>query len=453
MSESLKTENIFVLSWPMMVSQLAITATIFIDYLFLSYLSVTYVAVVSQVGTLVFLGLAIAPAVFTTGIAVSGQYMGANKHDKVVPIYMFTVALGVCMGILVFLLIWANHDLFGSVLGLNDELNSISSRYFYVIAWYFIFMGPMVAYSAICASKGETFWIMVISVASTVFNALLNFVLIFWFKMDLEGVIFGTVLTSFFALLGYIYIVHVVLKVRFVSTPLGVFRELVQPIRRVAIPSVIEPVSYASQQIALSLVIIGLGVEAMAAHGFTHRLISFPIMVIISLGSGVQILLGHYMGQKAFGKVNQVFWKGIRLSVLIAFVPTVCFWLFSDQFFSIFTSDNKIIQVATFLLLVSLIGEPAKAINVMAGGALRTVGDGKFSATMTLIFIWGLIPIILFLDANWVLTIGLVWILLTSDELIRSIINLWRWHTGHWKNKGLVKEDNEDFVVAQEAAS
>ena len=106
--------------------------------------------------------------------------------------------------------------------------------------------------------------------------------------------------------------------------------------------------------------------------------------------------------------------------------------------FYIFTTIPRI-SLSIPLLFVALVLEPVRAVNVLGGVALKTVGDGRVSVVVSLIFMWGLVPVLI---ACVALGGGLisVWVSLLADEVIRAIINIWRWRSGRWMGKRVIDE-------------
>jgi Na+-driven multidrug efflux pump len=110
---------------------------------------------------------------------------------------------------------------------------------------------------------------------------------------------------------------------------------------------------------------------------------------------------------------------------------------FHRQFLGIFTSNETIIDTGFWILVIALFMEPIRSINILSGVALKTVGDGKFSVIIGLLFMWGVVPVIIFVSNLGMGIIGL-WLCLLADETIRAGINLWRWNSGKWAGKRVI---------------
>ena len=104
-----------------------------------------------------------------------------------------------------------------------------------------------------------------------------------------------------------------------------------------------------------------------------------------------------------------------------------------------FTANEAIKHLGKALLLIAVFYEPARAVNIIGGSALKTVGDARFPLVVGNAFIWGILPVVYVVNRVWGLTIVGFWLFFGADEIIRAGINLWRWRTGRWKSMGIAQ--------------
>ncbi|HTO02684.1 MAG TPA: MATE family efflux transporter, partial [Opitutus sp.] len=212
---------------------------------------------------------------------------------------------------------------------------------------------------------------------------------------------------------------------------------VLRPMLRIGIPNALEPFSYSVQQIILSKMIIGLGVVSMAANSYSGRAQMFQITFAVSLALGCQILMAHWMGAGRFVDVDRLYWRMIRWGTFVAAVYACTLWILGDWVLGIFTTDPAVKRLGQTLLLIAAVFEPARAVNIIGGFGLKTVGDARFPMVVAIIFIWGILPVVWIVDHFWQLTLVGFWLFFAVDEIIRAGINLWRWRTGKWKHMGI----------------
>jgi len=437
---ALRTESLFQLTWPIFLQQTTQGFVILIDFWFFSHLSDQIAATVGQLLPIVWMGAFVIPSFAGAGVAVASQYMGARQFDRVIPAYMMNVTCTAAMGLtFAFLLrLLASH--IGRWMGLPPALNAIGTTYLSTISIYFVFLGVLVAYNAVLSSRGMTNWLMFTSMTVAGVNVTLAALFVLVFHWGLRGVVSASIIGAATATGIAIWLVHGRLRVRFFlrgagQAMLGVLR----PMLRIGISNGFEPFSYTTQQIALATMIIPLGVDAMAASAYAARAQMFQIMFSVSLALGSQILMAHWTGARRFDDVDRLYWRVVRRAMFVAGAYALTAWLFARPVLGVFTQDPAIIRLGMTLLAISVCYEPARAVNIIGGSVLKAVGDARFPMVISIVFIWGIVPVVIAINHAWPLTIAGFWICFAADEIIRAGINLWRWRTGRWQSMGIAR--------------
>ncbi|WP_020407932.1 MATE family efflux transporter [Hahella ganghwensis] len=456
MTHELRSHNLWVLSWPIFVEEITGGLVFLADAFFLSRISDEVAATVGVLLPVLLLGFFIIPMFTTAGTSVASQYIGARQHQYVLPTYMANVGLSSLLGLLMFLggFLYADH--IGTWLGMTPELNEHSSIYLMVVSFSFFFVAVRFSYASILASKGMTHWNMATALVTNLLNVLLNaaFFLGWWGipKLGLFGIALATSVSFFVGAVLLMWVVHGPMKIHFRLKGMGEpIRKVLRPILKIGIPSAVEPLSYTIQQIIVSVVVIQLGLAAMGANTYVLRILVVEITFAFALGAGSQILMAHYMGADRFGDVNRIFWKSIAAATGFAAINLLLYVGIYEQVLSTFTDNPEIMELAKWMLVAGILMEPARAVNIIAGMALKGVGDARFSALSSMIFMWAVIPFIFWVGIDFGYGMLGVWLCSTVDESIRAVINLWRWNTGKWRSKGIrdrnVSDDGNEGLV------
>ncbi len=412
------------------------------DIWFLSHISDEVAASVGMVGAILTLGYFVLPQFTSAGGSVAAQYLGAKKDEYATPTYVATLVLGLVLGGLLTLGIGLGAGNLGTWLGLDPAGNEYSRQYLSVIAFNFIVVGLRSSYWAILSANTLTKWNMASAIVTDVLNILLCYLFINGGgpipKLGISGVALATLLAYLTGFGVYFYLVHFRLRVSFgLKKWVGKIRQVWGPILRVGLPSAMEPFSWTVQNFVVSIIIIHLGVPAMSANTYVLRLIFLDLTASWALTSAGQIIISHQFGARNLDEVHKTYLRIVRYSMIFAFVNLLLYLAFSDALLSIFTHDPQIKQIAFWLLFLSVFIEPIRAINILGGIALKTVGDGRFSVTMAMVFMWGLIPVLL-LASLWGWGIVGFWCCLLFDETVRAALNLWRWLQGKWRKNSVI---------------
>jgi Na+-driven multidrug efflux pump len=256
--------------------------------------------------------------------------------------------------------------------------------------------------------------------------------------LGVRGVALATLLAYLTGLAMLMFLVHRRLGVSFrIPQVVARVRAVLGPILRVGVPSALEPFSYTVQSFVVSVLIIALGLHAMAANTYMQRLIFLDMSVTWSLTAAGQIVMSHLLGAGRLDEVRRTYWRVLGISAVFAFANMALFLVFHDAVLGIFTADAGIKRIGFWLLFVSLFTEPIRAANILGGVALKTVGDGRFSLAVGVAFMWGVIPVIILSNALGWGVIGL-YVVLLADETVRAAINVVRWARESWVGKAVI---------------
>jgi len=439
---TLRTESLFQLAWPIFLQNATHSVVVLVDMWFFAHLSDRIAGTVGAVIPIIWVGAFVIPVFAGTGVSVASQYMGARRFDKVVPTYMMNLCCTATMGGLFGLGVWLYSGEIGGWMGLTADLQPIASTYLGGMSVYFFFMGVLVAYNAVLSSRGMTQWLMYNSFVVATVNLALASLFVLGFGWGMRGVVTASCISVATALLLSMRWVHVRLGIRFhlkgaVRDMLGVVR----PMMRIGVSNALEPFSYSVQQILVSTIVISLGVTSMASHNYAGRAQMFQVTFAVTLALASQILMGHWMGARRFEDVDRLFWKVVRATTTTALLYATVVWFFGERVIGIFTSDPEMIALGRSLLLVAVFYEPARAVNIVSGFALKTVGDARFPLIIGMAFIWGILPVIFAVNSFHPLNLVGLWMFFAADEIIRAFINLWRWRSGKWRGMGITAVD------------
>jgi Na+-driven multidrug efflux pump len=78
--------------------------------------------------------------------------------------------------------------------------------------------------------------------------------------------------------------------------------------------------------------------------------------------------------------------------------------------------------------------EAGRAANIVAGGALRSTGDSRFTAVLGSSLMWLVgVPAAYALSTRLGLGLAGIWTAMALDEGVRGVMNFLRWRAGHWR--------------------
>jgi len=428
------------LTWPLFISLSLSLSLIFTDAFFLSRISDAAAGAAGALNPLLGATVVLFSAIGQAGASVAGRLLGARRFSELPATYLALLVFNLAAGIVVSALLFTLHPYLPGWLGLRGASEAYGKTYLGVLGSFQFLKAVQLAYGNVLNSRGETRWVMIEAVATNVTNISLNTAMArgLWGlpRPSVAAVTGATVISLAFGMLFTIAVVHLKLGIRF---PLRIsFRHLqerLKPILHIGLPSATEPISYQTAQVVINLFVISYGATALAARTYVSSFISIStILWSIALGIGTQIAVSHRVGAGKFEEANRELHRALVLAIGGNLLIAILLAVFQRRLLGLLTQDAEILRLASPLFGIAIVGEMGRAVNIVAGGALRSSGDARFSAVVGGSMMWGIGVSAAFVFGS-VLGFGLtgIWIGMALDETTRGIVNYLRWRTGRWR--------------------
>jgi len=428
------------LTWPLFISLSLSLSLIFTDAFFLSRISDAAAGAAGALNPLLGATLVLFSSIGQAGASVAGRMLGARRHGELPATYLALLAFNFSAGVLVSGLLFLLHPYLPGWLGLRGASEGYGKTYLAVLGGFQFLKAIQIAYGNVLNSRGETRWVMIEAVATNATNISLNAAMAkgLWGLPvpSVAAVTFATVISLAFGMLFTIAVVHLKLRIRF---PLRIsfrrLRECLRPILQIGLPAASEPISYQTSQIVINLFVISYGAHALAARTYVSSFISIStILWSIALGIGTQIAISHRIGAGQFEEANRVLHRALSLAIGGNLLIALLLAVFRRQLLGLLTEDAQILRLAAPLFGIAIVGEMGRAVNIVAGGALRSSGDARFSAVVGGSMMWciGVAGAFVF---GTLLGLGLtgIWLGMALDETTRGVVNYLRWRSGRWR--------------------
>ena len=375
------------------------------------------------------------------GCAVlTAQYWGAGDKERVREIFsfMFRVIAGINV-VFASIAFFAPHIVLG-ILTTDQEVIAEGVIYLRIMSIGYIVWGFSSAIAMVLRSIGiMKIPVVVLSISLTISMGL-NYLLIFgnfgFPEMGIAGAATATVIVRFveFTILAiYLFKYEKNLLLRLHNLKKrgkGVAKSFIKH----AMPVVMSETFWALGFFTLNVVIGRIGREFVAANAIGSLMIQFSGMVIFSVANATAVVVGNTIGEGRYARAQKIANGMLIISFMIGFacfaviqairVPFINMYDLSDEARIYAFQLTNIISVNIIFVSVSL---------VSLFGTLRGGGDAKFVMFADIAFMW-LIGIPLGAIAGLVLgwPVWIVFIILRSDELFKTILALWRVPRGRW---------------------
>ncbi len=443
-------KELWILSYPLIVTMAAQVVMQFADRMFLSWHSHEALAACVPAGALaltfasMFMGLASYTSVFVS------QYYAKKKFASVTISLWQGVLVAVISSVILACLTPAGNWLIRAF-NHSPEVTALEVNYFTILN---VFAGLMVinnALSSFFSGRGKTKIPMYVALVGNVINIGLDYVMIFgkfgFPEMGITGAAWATVLGALAMTLMYSgLILGGRIRQDFRITQLaGFYKPVFSRLLRFGVPNGFGFLMDIMSFTLFTFMVGHIDVISLEASNVVMSMQPMVFMVVLGLGIGIQILVSKYQGLKRPDLSVRVVKNACKIGYAYAISVGLIFFCLTPFFVGLFIPADSVnaaeIAAKTYplmrLMSFFVVGD---ATYLIFGEALRGAGDTKFYMTVMLTCAWGLlIPGTWLIVYVWKLSVVWVWGWLTFYAWLTALLMAWRFWQGKWKTIEITK--------------
>lgn len=416
-----------------------------VDTIMLSQYSDESVAAVGVVNQIVMLAFLIFEVINIGTSVLCSQYLGAKMQKNMVQVVGVALLFNLVIGLLISAILYSGATTLLGWMGLRPELLKYGIGYMQIVGAFAFFQAISFTISASLRSADKAIYPMMVTVLVNIMNIIGNYSLIFGkLGMPALGAEGAAISTSVARGVSMVVLFVILFRKHIPRFPLHYFRPFpwveLKNLLKVGLPSAGENMSYSFSQVVITYFINILGNNALATRTYTVNIVMFVYLFAIAMAQGGAISIGHLVGQK---KIRAAYLLGkyvMRLSILVSLVLS-CVWAASGHFiFSMLTDNQEIIKMGVTIMMVDIIVEIGRAVNIYATNALRSAGDVNFPFYVGVAVQWTVsVGFSYLLGIYWGWGLVGMWCAFLLDENIRALLFVKRWNSMRWAKKGFIK--------------
>ena len=421
-----------------------------VDTLMLSRYSENAVGAVGNANQVMNLLILMFGIIATATSVVVAQYLGAKYYDRMNRVYTLVLVVNLLFGLFLSgLFVLLKRPCMG-LLHVSKEMLPDALSY---INWVGGFLFLQACYNVmlqILRCNGHTKVGMYISLAINVINIVGNYCVLYGPLKSLGLGVTGVAMSTVFARIAAL-LLAVIVFYRFGIGKLSLnllfpfpWRLLVQMVQ-IGLPSAGESMSYNLYQIVLLSFVNTLGNDAVNARVYCNSLISFASVFSNSVAMATQIVTGHLVGAGKEDAAYRRVLSSLKISLPITIALAGINWLLSPYSLRLFTSNERIIEIAYRVMLVDIVLEVGRCLNMTFVCSLKAAGDYVFPLCVGLVTMWGL-GVTVGYGMGIMAGLGVAGIFMgtATDEIFRGLIVMHRWRSGKWRGKAIVKKKSKE---------
>lgn len=431
---------------PLMLEQVLSGLMGIADTMMVTSVGETAISAVSLVDSINTLVLNLLSALAAGGVIVCAQYLGRKDgkraNDAARQVMLVSVGLSV---VLMALCLFFREALLSLIFGsVEPAVMEQAMDYFLITAISYPFLAAQQTAAAAFRAGGHSAPPMAVAAVANVVNVAGNAVTIYAFGLGVTGAALATTASRVLsAVVLLILLRDKKLPISFRDyRSIRFDRALAGMVLRVGVPTGLENSMFQLGKLVVQSTVSTLGTTAMAAQAMTHTLDLVECMPSQAIGIGLLTVAGQCMGA---GRVDETK-KYTRQFCVISEVTLVVMGAVVLGLTPLITRVSGMTgesAALTFRLLAiitvvkCLIWVPAFTLP----NGMRAAGDVRFSATVSALSMW-----IFRVGGSLLLCRGIgmgligVWLAWFSDWVCRLTIYVWRYHSGRWMSKAVIRE-------------
>ena len=456
----MKKLRLFDLAWPIFVETALFMLLGFVDVFILSGYNDLAASSVNTAGQAVSIVTLVFTVISGASAVLISQYLGADKKLEASRIAALSIVLNLVSGIVVSVLFTIFSDEILRGIGADGDVLKFSSQYLEIVGSTIFIQAYMSAVSVIIRNHGMTKLTMYITVGINILNAGLDYIFVQGlFGAPALGVAGAAGATVFSRLIGAV-IMSAALFTR-VEKP-SVFKLLLPfPVKdavdmlKIGIPSATETFLYnLSQLVITSIVLTYLTDTELITKTYVQNISMFFYIFAVSIGQASQIMTGHLVGARRFEKAYYRVYSAYLYALGISMAVCMTGVIFRRQLMGIFTADMAVIEMGSNILMINIILELGRTTNLVIISSLRGAGDVYYPTACAIFSMW-----VISVLGSYILALGFglgiygLWIAIAMDECVRGGLMIWRWKSGRWKAKAIVRNKEKRQLEAGKAVS
>ncbi|WP_394189954.1 MATE family efflux transporter [Paenisporosarcina quisquiliarum] len=436
--------NLFSLTWPIFLEVFLFMLMGIVDTFMLSALSDDAVSGVGAANQYIHIAILVLEVVGTGAAIVVSQYLGSKRYLEASKISATAVSLNLVVG----LLMSAGYFIFArsmmQAMNLQGDVLEYAEQYLSIVGGAIFLQAIINSLAAIIRVHGWTKQTMYVSLGMNIIHVIGNYVLIFgkfgFPELGVQGAAISSIASRFLALLVFFWLLYQVVEYRVkFSYYLKLSKEYIGKILHIGIPAAFEQVMYQACQIVFLYYATYLGAEALAARQYAMNISMFTFLFAIAIGMGTAIIIGRLVGANEQDEAYTRLWKSLKFALIFTLSTVTLVIIFRNQLIGLFTDNPEVIKIATSVLVLSILLETGRTLNIVIINSLRAAGDARFPVLIGVFSMVAMsLPLGYFLV--FVLDMGLpgIWLAIAADEWIRGIIMYFRWKSRKWEKYALV---------------
>jgi putative MATE family efflux protein len=369
-------------------SSIGLVSIFVVDALSLLYISwlnkpeltaaVGYASTVALFFTSLGIGLSVA-----TSILVS-RSIGAGDRKRAGVIASAALALVACVATLMCALAIPSLSEVLTLLGAQGETHRYALRYLHIQLPSIPLLAMGMAFSGVLRAQGDAKRAMWLTLFPAIILAILDPVLIFWMKLELDGAAIGLV-SARTGMVAIGFSATVFVHKLLTSPTLATMKALFSPFFAIGLPATLTQVASPVANAIVTSSMAGFGDEAVGGWAIIGRLTPMAFGVMFALSGSVGPIIGQNLGAKRLERIRETIVASMKVTTVYCLAMSALLALLSPAIASSFGAVGLGREVVIFFCVFLASSFIFQGAMFVANAAFNALGYATYSTWLN----WG----------------------------------------------------------------
>ena len=372
--------NIFLLSWPLMISEGVWAVIQTVEMIWIGRLGAVSLAGVG-VATFVFmLAMAVNMGLIEGVKAMVARFVGAGDFEGANCVVQQALIVSTIFSLIVMAIGFFLSETILSVFGLEADVIAEGTNYLRIILVGWLPIALFLVGYYVMQASGDTVTPMRITILFGVFQAAVAPFLIFgWWVFPRLGVS-GAALSYVFSFGVGAALLLLALsggrsRLQMTLSNLQLDFNLMWRIVKIGIPASIMRLQRPLGNLVFSRLMASFGTTAVAAHGLLRRVEQMLLLPGTALGAGGGVLVGQNLGADQPQRAERSGWLVVMMVEVFVSIASVGILIWAEEVIGIFTTEPELLEVGGAFLRIAIVGYLMTGFSLTLQQCLTGAGD------------------------------------------------------------------------------
>jgi putative MATE family efflux protein len=326
----------------------------------------------------------------------SSAYLSLKLGEKKKEEASRGVANGILLSVIVSVILFIVSIIFLpqiiNIFGCTDALRDYALGYGYIIVCGLPFMMIGTTLNSIIRADGSPKYSMASMVSGAVLNVILDPILIFVFKMGVEGAAIATVISQIVTFIMNILYIKRFKSIKIEKKHAKLQLNVAKKVSLLGVSSFINQMSFVCVVAVENNLFAKYGVDSefgseipITVQGIVMKINQILNSIIIGIAAGAQPIIGYNYGAGKYDRVKSTLKTVLGLGVMVSTIAFILFQTIPDKLIAIFGSgDEKYIEFACLAFRTYLMLCICNGVQIPSGIFFQAIGKSVKSAILSL---------------------------------------------------------------------